>query len=268
MFKWWPREIPYPEVAMIADAAGSLLVVMRQVSDPRDRRGTRFPFASLLSLVFVAILSRHTEFAAMRRWAKAHWDLLCEPLGFDPQHGVPAATTLSRNLARFSLAQFQQAFSGWLRSALDEEGFVVAAVDGKASRNGLRESGDPLMMLNVFDQDVKACLGQWPLTGDKLTEPEVLKAHLQELFATYPALRLLTGDALYSQRNLAEIITASGHDYLFQIKGNQPDILDTIQHCFAAEKRDDIAARLRKKRGRSRSSFSLDRPRQRRICPR
>jgi hypothetical protein len=234
---------------MIADTAGSLLIVMGQVSDPRARRGVRFPFASLLSLVFVGLLGRHTEFAAIRRWASTHWDVLCEPLGFDPRYGVPCATTLSRAMARFPLAQFQQAFSSWLRSVVNEDGLVAAAVDGKTSRNGLRESGDPIAMLNVFAQDVKACLGQWPLTGDKLTEPEVLKAHLDELFATYPALRLLTGDALYSQRNLAEIIVASGHDYLFQIKGNQPDILDAMRHCFAVEKRGPATCKTQEKKG-------------------
>lgn len=68
----------------------------------------------------------------------------------------------------------------------------------------------------------------------KSTVPEVLKARLNDLYASYPALRLITGDALYAQRNLAELILASGHDSLFQIKANQPDILDAAQTCFAS----------------------------------
>jgi hypothetical protein len=104
-------------------------------------------------------------------------------------------------------------------------------------------------MLNVFAQDVKACLAQWPLTGDKLTEPEVLKAHLAELFDAYPALRLLTADALFSQRNLAEMIVASGHDYLFQIKDNQPSIREAMEHCFAGERRPPLACATHEKKG-------------------
>jgi hypothetical protein len=136
-------------------------------------------------------------------------------------------------LARFSLEQFQAAFSRWLQAILIDQGTLVAAVDGKTCKQGFNLQGDPIQMLNVFAQDVKACLGQWPLCGDKATEPEMLKAHLSELFEKYPALRLMTGDALYAQRNLAERILESGHDYLFQIKGNQPDILDAAQACFA-----------------------------------
>jgi len=136
-------------------------------------------------------------------------------------------------LAKFSLDDFQAAFSRWLQVVVADQAEMAVAVDGKTSKQGLDPEGDPIQMLNVFAQDVKACLGQWPLGPDKRTEPEVLKAHPGELFEKYPALRLITGDALYAQRNLAELILASGHDYLFQIKGNQPDILDAAQNCLA-----------------------------------
>jgi hypothetical protein len=220
--------------------------VMEGVSDPRAQRGVRYRFSSLLSLVFLGLLSRHTEFAAMRRWALLHWDVLREPLGF-PDQPPPHATTLSRSMALFSLDEFQALFATWVRKVAKDAS--VAAVDGKACRNGQSATGHPVMMLNVFAQDVKACLGQWPLTGDKLTEPEVLKAHLAELFETYPALRLLTADALFSQRNLAEMIVASGHDYLFQIKGNQPEILAAMEHCFAGERRPPLACVTHEKKG-------------------
>jgi hypothetical protein len=143
----------------------------------------------------------------------------------------------------------------------------VVAVDGKTSKQGFDPQGDPIQMLNVFAQDLKACLGQWPLSGDKHTEPEVLKAHLKELFEKYPALRLITGDALYAQRNLAELILVSGHDYLFQIKANQPDVLEAAQTCFAQAEDRRADAHTREKRGTPRDSFSLGRPGQRRLCP-
>ncbi len=233
---------------MLANAVPSLRSVLEQLIDPRHRRGVRYPFGSLLALVFLGLLTRHVEFAAMQRWAAAHWDLLRDPLGVNRDH-PPCATTLSRAAALLSLEQFQQAFAAWIRAVSEDETIVAAAVDGKTSRNGHRESGDPVRMLNVFAQDVKACLGQWPLEGDKLTEPEVLKAHLADLFERYPALQLLTGDALYSQRNLAEIIVASGHDYLFQIKGNQPDILTAMEHCLGTDKRGPAACTTQEKKG-------------------
>ena len=67
----------------------------------------------------------------------------------------------------------------------------------------------------------------------KATEPEVLKAHLGEWFAAYPALRLLTGDALFCQRPLARLIVEAGRDYLFAVKDNQPDLHEATQTAFA-----------------------------------
>jgi hypothetical protein len=154
------------------------------------------------------------------------------------------------------LEEFQAAFSQWLQAVISQQGPLAVAVDGKTSKQGLDTKGNPIQMLNVFAQDLKVCLGQWPLNGDKSTEPEVLKAHLSELFEKYPALRLITGDALFAQRNLAELILASGHDYLFQIKANQPDILDAAQTCFAdAEARSPDAQTQEKKRGAERIVF-------------
>ena len=225
----------------------SLLAALSEVTDPRQPRGVRHPFSSMLALTLLGLVCRIHEFAALRRWAATNWRLLRRPLGFT-RGRPPHATTLSRTLAKFSLEEFQAAFSGWLAAMLAEEGPLAAAVDGKTSKQGFNAAGTPIQMLNVFVQDVKACLGQWPLAGDKLSEPEVLKARLSELFEKYPALRLITGDALYAQRNLAELILVSGHDYLFQIKGNQPDALDAAQACLAEANDASTQATTREKK--------------------
>jgi hypothetical protein len=231
------------------------MAALSQVADPRQRRGVRHPFSAILALTLLGLICRLHEFAALQRWAAKHWHLLRRPLGF--RRGKPPhATTLSRTLSRFSLEEFQAAYSQWLQGLVADQATLVVAVDGKTSKQGFDPTGDPIQMLNVFAQEVKACLGQWPLSGDKSTEPEVLKAHLGELFANYPALRLLTGDALYAQRNLAEIIVAFGQDYLFQIKANQPDLLDAAQTCFApAENRVPDAQQREKKRARGKLVF-------------
>lgn len=226
----------------------SLVAAFSGVADPRQRRGVRHPFSGILGLVLVGLVCRLSDFASLQRWAARHWHLLRRPLGFT-RHKPPHPTTLSRTLAKFSLEEFQAAFSEWLQGVMADRTALVVAVDGKTSKQGFDPQGDPIQMLHVFAQDLKACLGQWPLSGDKHTEPEVLKAHLKELFEKYPALRLITGDALYAQRNLAELILASGHDYLFQIKANQPDILDAAQTCFAQAEDRKADAHTQEKKG-------------------
>jgi hypothetical protein len=226
----------------------SLMRALSDLADPRQRRGVRHPFSAILGLTLLGLICRLNDFAGLRRWAAGNWHLLRRPLGFT-RHKPPHPTTLSRTLAKFSLEDFQAAFSSWLQEVVSDREALVVAVDGKTSKQGLDPQGDPIQMLNVFVQDLKACLGQWPLDGDKSTEPEVLKAHLSELFEKYPALRLISGDALYAQRNLAELIIASGHDYLLQLKGNQPDILDAAQTCFAQAEDRKPDAHTREKKG-------------------
>jgi hypothetical protein len=233
---------------MSAPLVGSLVVALQSVPDPRHRRGIRHGCASLLALAFLGCLCRHTELAVLQRWARRHWALLREPLGFDrPQ--PPHATTLSRLLAAFDPEAFQNAFVGWLRAALVALPLETAAVDGKTCKQGHDADGDPVHVLNVFVHDVKVCLGQWPVGDGKETEPEVLKAHLQELFDRYPGLSLLTGDALFCQRPLAGLIVQAGRDYLLAVKDNQPDLVEAMHTAFDRADLSDPDARTVEKRG-------------------
>jgi len=218
---------------MVASSLSKLVEVFSQIEDPRHARGVRYPFAGMVSLVFLGLLARITEMAVVVPWAAAHWDELKEPLAFT-RDKPPCDTTLSRTLAGLSLEEFRQAFAMWLKRAVaDYDGRWVAAVDGKTCRQGLDADGTPVQMLNVFLQRAKVTLDQWSVGDDKTNEPGCLKQHLEELLAAYPALRLLTGDAIYAQRPLLDLLRAQGCDYLFQVKVNQPDLFDALKTCFA-----------------------------------
>ncbi len=234
---------------MVSSSLSALAGVFSQISDPRRPRGVRHPFSGIVSLVFLGLLGRITEMAVVVRWASVHWDELKEPLGFT-RDKPPRDTTISRALAGLSLSQFREAFTVWLGKALaDQEGRWAAAVDGKTCRQGLAADGSPAQMLNVFLQRAKLALDQWSIGGDKTNEPGSLKKHLSELLAAYPALQLLTGDAIYAQRPLLELLQSHGCDYLFQVKANQPDMLEALQVCFAKALPAKPAHEVSEKRG-------------------
>jgi predicted transposase YbfD/YdcC len=85
--------------------------------------------------------------------------------------------------------------------------------------------------------------------GEKTNEPNVLKNHLAELTAHFPLLKLITGDAIYAQRPLAEALLDENCDYLVQIKGNQGDIEDALKNCLGAAHERKPAAQTVEKRG-------------------
>src|SRR5205807_9883802 len=45
--------------------------------------------------------------------------------------------------------------------------------------------------------------------------------------------KVLTGDALYGQRCLCAALRSAGGDYLFLVKGNQPQLLEDLRVLFA-----------------------------------
>jgi hypothetical protein len=197
----------------------------------------------------LGLLARITEMAVLVRWATPHWNELQGPLGFTREK-PPCATTISRALARLSLNEFRHVFSLWLKTVLgDHKARWAAAIDGKTCCQGLAADGSPVQMLKVFLQQAKVTLDPWSIGGDKTNEPGSLKNHLSELLAAYPALQLFTGDAIYAQRPLLELLKAEGCDYLFQIKANQPDVLDALTTCFADATESRPAHQTTEKRG-------------------
>jgi DDE_Tnp_1-associated len=226
----------------------SLLGAMRRLTDPRKKRGVRHPYAGLLALTLLGLLCRQSDFTSISRWAKQHWHKLRSPLGFTRKY-APHGTTLGRACAGYRASEFASAMLDWMRGLLGPEAPVAAAVDGKTSKQARDAKGDPIHVLNVFAHDVKACLAQWVVGDGKETEPEALKAHLDELFADWPALQLLTGDALFAQRPLARLITERGKDYLVTIKENQPDLLEAAKTAFGQETPETADATSREKKG-------------------
>jgi len=152
-----------------------------------------------------------------------------------------------------NVEQFQKAFAEFLNMILSEKtDSLAAAVDGKVAKQMPDENDDPLYMLNVFVHDIKVTLEQWSVRGDKTNEPGCLKKHLEKLFDTYPTLKILTGDAIFAQRPLLEVLQEHECDYLFQVKENQGDAYEAIQYTFqdaANTEPDDVT--LSKKKGRS-----------------
>lgn len=223
----------------------SLLSAFQQLTDPRDPRGIRHPFAGLLAVVFLGLLSRQPDFASIARWAKRHWPVLKEAFGLTRPY-APHETTYSRTAARFSVDQFRDAIALWLRRVMAVAP-IAAAVDGKTSKQASDANGDPIHVLNVFAHGANVCLADWPVGNGKDTEPEVLKAHLDDLFALWPSLRILTGDAIFCQRPLARAITEAGRDYVLAIKDNQPDLHETVRAAFADATIDSADATTREK---------------------
>ena len=225
---------------------------IKTVPDPRSKQGVSHPCSTLLALVLLGLLANVSTLAEIARWTKLHFNQLKKFLRFGKLKGTmkaPCDNTLARVLKKLSLSDLQNAFAEFVNAILIDP-HLVAAVDGKTAKQMKDAEGNPLLMLNIFAQDLKLHLASWNVQGDKTNEPGCLKQHLAELFAMYPCLKLLTGDAIYAQRPLLEALQQYHCDYLFQVKSNQPKILKKMKAVFAdAPKQKPNDRRRDKKRG-------------------
>ncbi|MGL6195430.1 MAG: ISAs1 family transposase [Thermoguttaceae bacterium] len=224
---------------------------LNKIPDPRSKYGTSHPFTAAFAVVFLGLLANLSTLAEIQRWAEIHFSQLKQYIEFKDKKGkrkIPHAITFARILRKISLQDLQNAFAEFINAILPTEP-LVAAVDGKVAKQMKNEEGDPILMLNVFAQQVKLHLASWSVRGDKTNEPGCLKQHLEELFEMYPCLKLLTGDAIYAQRPLLEAIQEYHCDYLVQIKENQPKVLEQMKLIFEDVPKQEPSDRKVEKKG-------------------
>jgi len=207
---------------------------LKKVPDPRSKRGKSYLLSSLLALTILGLIANCKNPTELQRWSKNQLNTLRPFLRFrywKQQWHTPNALTFTRLFEKLSLSDLQNAFAEFVNALLVDT-TLVGAVDGKAAKQMKDENGDPILMLNVFAQNIKILLASWNVQGDKTNEPGCLKKHLGELFALYPCLKLLTGDAIFTQRPLLKAIQEYERDYLFQVKENQPKVLAKLKETF------------------------------------
>jgi len=102
------------------------------------------------------------------------------------------------------------------------------SLDGKTLCNTLAAHERNVHLLSLFDQAVGGVLGQQavdPTTNEAKAALEILKAIVLEG-------RLVTGDAMFCQRDLCRQIVDDHGDYLLVVKDNQPELKAAIEAEF------------------------------------
>ncbi|MBI2862631.1 MAG: ISAs1 family transposase [Chloroflexi bacterium] len=217
---------------------GTLLAVFATIPDPRRRQGRRFSLAAILALAVAAILSNHLSVLAIAEWgSRQHADLLRE-LGF--QRGVaPHQSTIHRLFAKLgphSLSAALERHLGRLATPATSRGSQGVAIDGKAQRGRMAfdpEDG-PVHALSAFLHDQGIVLAQEPIqTNGPIEKAEAELTVAPQLIKRIDWRgRVMTGDALFCQRNLCKEVIDLAGDYLLMVKENQPTLLDDIRMLF------------------------------------
>jgi hypothetical protein len=234
--------------------------VRQQLTDPRQARGVRHPIASVVCLATLAVAAgcqgphAIAEFASSLNHGQRR-RLRCHPRrGHPRQYDVPCERTFERILKIIQADQLRKVYSDWM-AGLDPQPLTVLHLDGKVLRNAdpapprLREDAalaqaaqtvdtppglqkpkaEKALTLVNFQTPEQRLIDQIAVPQDT-NEEAAVAAHLSKL-----DLRgvLLIGDAAHTVKaNCRQITQASGGDYLFFLKGNQPLALAKAQQLL------------------------------------
>ena len=200
----------------------SLAEALASVPDPRKRRGRRHPLTAVLSLAVVAILAGCKSLEAIAQFGREHGPALTHALGFT-RGDCPTKSCLSKLFRRLDIDAFEAALTRWILSRIGE-GWVALAVDGKTLRGSADGEIPGVHLLSAYVPCAAATIAQMRVDAKTNEHKAALK-----LLGVLPLQgKIVTGDAMFTHRDVAEQVLDAGGDYILIVKDNQPELKEQI----------------------------------------
>jgi predicted transposase YbfD/YdcC len=211
----------------------SLYCALEQVPDGRKRRGRRYPLALIFTFLPLGKLAGETTIHGVVEWVALREEELKRQLNWPRR--LPSNATYTRALAVCDAEELVRMVAQVLLKARASEEATrtlrQVAVDGKTPRGTLlhpQQHQPPVHVLSWYE----------PQTGLVLAHRAV--PHQRNEISTLadwlsPALvkdRVITADALHTQRTFcADVIRFAGH-YVLIARGNQPTLWQELRLFF------------------------------------
>lgn len=188
---------------------GSLYDYLDNLKDLRDPRGLRYPLAVALVFIILAKLAGEQQPRGIAQWVALRKDLLREALQF-ARDTTPAAITFSRILGKaVVLNELQEVISRFLLSSPEAGQGVEINLDGKALRGTIpagQTQGRHLLAAYLPDQGIVLMQVQVEAKENEIVAaPRLLKSI--DLRG-----KIITGDAMFAQRELSRQVVKAGGD--------------------------------------------------------
>jgi hypothetical protein len=209
------------------EAPPSLTEVLATIPDPRSASGRRYALPCILNLMATAMLAGMRSLEAIAQFARDHGTPLTHALGFTSRR-TPCKATLSNLLRRLDVAAYEAALARWVAARCPDLGDQLC-LDGKAARGSKGDGLPGAHLLAAYAPHVAAVVGQ--IRVDQKTNEH--KAALELLGVLPLAGKVVTGDAMFCQKDVCGAVVRGEGDYLFTVKDNQPTLHFDIATMFA-----------------------------------
>lgn len=202
---------------------------LARVPGPRDPRGVRHPLPALLGQVSCALLCGARSLTAIADWGRDYAGPLRTALGYT-RHRTPCCATFHTVLQDLDWTALEEQLRAW---ALAVERYLGAAplavpedalaLDGKTLRGSLKMGAPVTALVTALGHRFGLTAGAVEVeNGDEIAAVQTLLARL------YLGGKVVTLDALHTQRKTAALILDGGGDYVMTVKGNQPELQEAI----------------------------------------
>lgn len=207
----------------------SLYARFQDLTDKRKAKGKRYALAMILMGIFLAKLCGEDKPSGIAEWVKLRGEWIVKVLGLKRKE-MPSHHTYRRVLADGVDADEFERLAQKHHRRHGETGYhVVVAMDGKVIRGTIDiEASDGLCLLAVY------------LPGEGVTLAQIALESQQNEISAAPLLldmvdlrnKVVIGDAIHTQRQISIQIGRLGSNYIWTVKGNQPQLLQDLQDWF------------------------------------
>jgi hypothetical protein len=198
--------------------------MLASVPDHRRPAGKRYPLASLLLIAVAAFLSGRRDQLGIVRWGKRLSRETLASIGIS-RGRIPAPSVWCELFQDLDVTSLERILGGWVQGG-QSAGHV--AIDGKRLRGSATALSSGAHLVAAFSASLEGVIGQLRM------EPETneITAALQ-LLKTLPLKDVIvTGDAMFTQREICRVIKDGGGDYFFTVKDNQSALKADIALAF------------------------------------
>lgn len=211
----------------------SLAQALSLLPDFRQAKGKRYDLLPILLLCCIAMMCGCSSQAAISDWGRNYSHHWLWRLGFKG-NSSPSQSTLHRIFKGIDVLRLEAILSDWCQQLFRAIGFndpsdlEGASLDGKLLCGSSKQKAAQPHLLAGLSHKLGLVLGQVAVS-EKSNE---IKAANDLIGMLVLEGLVITGDAMFTQRQTARKVIKKGGDYLISVKANQPSLLEDIKQAF------------------------------------
>jgi len=226
----------------------SIASMFAEMLDQRKPKGIRYQFQPLLILLVLGKLCSQDTPSEIADWVKNRSALLKEKLGLDWKQ-MPSQSTWQRLIGQnIDASEFDEKVGKYFQSLSSDERKLFN-LDGKVVCGTIaKETGRQLHLLALQASETNSVVEQTELLEG---ENEISGAR-RLLEKADLKNRIVSGDAIFAQKDLSQKVVEKGGEYLWKLRANQGRMYEMAKEHFenGADKYVGRARSLEKGHGR------------------